>query len=191
MMTRMHLYIAVCALSILCLLCGCLGNSTVAPTPAEGGIKDSTIYSFENEATFDAALTQLERQIARGEIEGENISVRQVNGVDLNISAYARSWIIGRETAEGSSLLIYNPREGWREEPWMVPLPEEEIKLDEIVSPTELYAGNEQVIGEAMAAANVTKTDLELSGMNYTVIVRSSTNISILSFYADTGEMVE
>jgi hypothetical protein len=190
-MTRMHLYIAVCALSILCLLCGCLGNSTVAPTPAEGGIKDSTIYSFENEATFDAALTQLERQIARGEIEGENISVRQVNGVDLNISAYARSWIIGRETAEGSSLLIYNPREGWREEPWMVPLPEEEIKLDEIVSPTELYAGNEQVIGEAMAAANVTKTDLELSGMNYTVIVRSSTNISILSFYADTGEMVE
>ena len=191
MMTRMHLYIAVCALSILCLLCGCLGNSTVAPTPAEGGIKDSTIYSFENEATFDAALTQLERQIARGEIEGENISVRQVNGVDLNISAYARSWIIGRETAEGSSLLIYNPREGWREEPWMVPLPEEEIKLDEIVSPTELYAGNEQVIGDAMAAANVTKTDLELSGMNYTVIVRSSTNISILSFYADTGEMVE
>jgi hypothetical protein len=191
MMTRMHLYIAVCALSILCLLCGCLGNSTVAPTPAEGGIRDSTIYSFENEATFDAALTQLERQIARGEIEGENISVRQVNGVDLNISAYARSWIIGRETAEGSSLLIYNPREGWREEPWMVPFPEEEIKLDEIVSPTELYAGNEQVIGEAMAAANVTKTDLELSGMNYTVIVRSSTNISILSFYADTGEMVE
>ena len=191
MMTRMHLYIAVCALSILCLLCGCLGNSTVAPTPAEGGIRDSTIYSFENEATFDAALTQLERQIARGEIEGENISVRQVNGVDLNISAYARSWIIGRETAEGSSLLIYNPREGWREEPWMVPLPEEEIKLDEIVSPTELYAGNEQVIGDAMAAANVTKTDLELSGMNYTVIVRSSTNISILSFYADTGEMVE
>jgi hypothetical protein len=191
MMTRMHLYIAVCALSILCLLCGCLGNSTVAPTPAEGGIKDSTIYSFENEATFDAALTQLERQIARGEIEGENISVRQVNGVDLNISAYARSWIIGRETTEGSSLLIYSPREGWREESWMVPLPDEEITLDDIVSPTELYAQNEQVIGDAMAAANVSKTDLELTGMNYTVIVRSSTNISTLSFYADTGEMVE
>ena len=190
-MTRMHLYIAVCALLLLCLLCGCMGNSSVAPTPAEGGIKDSTIYSFENEATFEKAINQLERQVARGEIEGENTSVRQVNGVDLNISAYARSWIIGRETGKGSSLLIYNPREGWREEPWMVPLPEEEINLDEIVSPTELYAQNERVIGDAMAAANVSKSDLELSGMNYTVIIRSSTNISTLSFYADTGEMVE
>lgn len=192
MMRNMRLQVLmILFLGIFCLFGGCTQDATqTIEAPPDGGISEITPYSADQRSNFEEARAELELANARGLLNTDNMTIHHINGVNVDINGSAESWVLGVARGENFSLLIFNSRNGWREEPWPFPLEEQALLIDLVLSPTDLYAHQQDLIMREMIAQNVSASDLELNENTYTVLIRSSTNISILMFNAETGELV-
>jgi hypothetical protein len=176
---------------IFCLFCGCV---TTPPGDASGGqnggISEITDQKADLQVSFGEAMADAALIDARGLSGSGGVPVYLVIGADVDASGDARSWMFGIRENGDPFILIYNA-DGWERVPWSGPLPEAPVDLDSVISPAELYRLQGDAIGQEMEDLNASVADLELADSIYSVKIRTATDISVLSFYSDTGGMVE
>ncbi len=73
---------------------------------------------------------------------------------------------------------------------WNVTLPSEEIILDTIVTPDNLFSQNKAVISGNPSPAIPERWDLELQRGIYTLTITSGSSTRILTFNATTGALI-
>jgi hypothetical protein len=185
---RIHIFLALVLVSV-CIVCGCTSPSAEDNSYYEG-ITEKTETFWYPKVTFDDAMLALDIFSARGVLDTEGIAIYQVNGVDVDINGDASAWILGIRRNGEISLLIYSA-EAWREYEWSEPLPAPEIDLNRTISPGELFEKQRVLIEDAMLEIDVADADLELTDNKYTIAFRSKTESRILSFSADTGELIK
>ena len=168
-----------------------LTPTPTAPVTGEQGTEPSgEIIPNEDGKTLDQAMEDLEIQNAEGLIEAENMTIYQVMGTGVGIEGHADSWIIGGREEGESILYSYDYYSGWNKMSWPGPLTEEEVNLEKIISPQDLYSKNSAIISEKYRNSGVTYSDLFLKDGVYTIAIRDGTKITELKFNADTGELI-
>jgi hypothetical protein len=176
---------------IFCLFCGCV---TTPPGDASGGqnggITEITDPKSDVRVSFEEAVVDATLVDARGLYGSGGVPVYLVIGADVDVRGDARSWMFGIRENGDPKILIYDA-DGWERVPWNGPLPESSIDLEGVISPEELYRLQGEVIGQEMEFLDASVADLELADSIYSVKIRAATDISVLSFYSDTGGMVE
>ena len=151
-------YILVLVLVSLCLICGCTSSPTGAGD-SSGSIHEITDFDSQVKYTFEEAMDDIDYLVNTGVLAGENVTVYQINGAGVDVNGSATSWILGiRE--KGEVLLLTYGKEGWDTTPWIGPLPEVEIDLDTLVSPTVLYETQRGIIEDKMNQTEVSHTDV-------------------------------
>jgi len=117
-------------------------------------------------------------------------TIYYIHGTNLDVSGNASSWIFGVRHSGGTELLAYD-RSGWKTIPWNVSLLSEEIAVDRIVSPGNLFSQNNAVILTNPSTAIPERRDLDLIRGVYTLTITSGSKDRILTFNAATGELIK
>ncbi|MBN1432575.1 MAG: hypothetical protein JW931_07350 [Methanomicrobiaceae archaeon] len=168
-----------------------LTPTPTASIPGEQGTEPSgEIIPNEDGKTLDQAMEELEIQNSEGLLEAENMTIYQVMGTRVGIEGNADSWILGARQEGESILYSYDYYSGWNKMSWPGPLTEEEVNLETIISPEDLYRKNSAIISEKYRNSGVSYSDLFLKDGVYTVAIRDGSNITELKFKADTGELI-
>jgi len=110
-------------------------------------------------------------------------------GLDVDRSGNARSWIFGVRHTNGTEMLAYD-QSGWIKILWDAPPGSEEIEVDNIVSPAQLFRQNAAIIFINPSNKSSDKRDLELKQGVYTLTITSGSTSRILTFNATTGELI-
>jgi hypothetical protein len=185
---------------LFCLLAGCSSpptgpspNHTVPATTAEpqvtgGGISDVTVEESPRLSKLADALHDLTSTTMPPEFNASELKVHQVNGIGVDRNGEAQMWVLGAYQGV-STLLIYTDGE-WRMVEWQGTLPSEEIDLSAIILPDVLYGNQSSLLEQALTRHNTGTSNLEIVGNTYTITVTSSGTITILSFNAQTGELL-
>lgn len=172
------------AVCIFCTACGCLG----AAPPSSGGITPVDLPE-SGTRTLTGALAELNLLKGDGGLNITGMSMHQVLGTHVDLDGRAATWVLGLEDGEEVHWLTFGLM-GWKEISLGVPLPGEEVLLDEILSPEDLLSRQEGVLRPVMERLGAETVDLALAEGVYTVTVRSDAGMETLAFRADTGEVV-
>lgn len=176
-------------IAVVCILsaaCGCLGAS---PAPASGSITPIELPDTPAAFTLAGVLAELDLLDAEGGLAVAGASIHQVLGTGVDLDGRAASWALGLRDGEEVRWLTFGPA-GWQEISLPAPLPEEEVNVTAILSPEDLFAGQEEVLRPVMGRLSADTVDLSLAEGVYSVTVRSSAGMEVLAFWADTGEVV-
>ena len=123
----------------------------------------------------------------------ESVTVKTIYYIlarDVDDSGNAKSWVFGVNYGEGARLLIYD-KSGWTAFPKSnTTLPSEEIVVDHIVSPGNLFTQNKAVILSTSSSANPERRDLELQEGIYKLTLYSGSKGTIITFNATTGVLI-
>ena len=115
--------------------------------------------------------------------------MHQVLGTGVEIDGQAASWALGLQDGEEIRWLTYGPA-GWQEISLPAPLPADEVRIADILSPEDLLRGLEDMFRPVMERLGADTVDLALAGGVYSVTIRSDAWMETLSFEADTGEVI-
>ena len=107
---------------------------------------------------------------------------------DLDEQGNATSWIFGVSGINGQEFLVKD-RAGWTTIE-KVTLPSEQIFLDTIVTPENLFIQNRAVIFKNPSPAVPERRDLELQRGVYTLTIVSGNSTKSLTFNATTGALI-
>ena len=140
-------------------------------------------------SSFDEAKSTI------GEIPGLAIDskghyqVSYVQGQNLDENGQAERWLFEVKTNQGKELRVFD-RNGWTVIPWAVDNSMEEIKIDEIKSPSLLFSENRQLILQNGSASSAVR-EIELRGNVYTLTIKSPDAAAVMVFDATTGALIE
>ncbi len=176
----------IATICIFCAACGCLG---AAPLPTGGGITPIDLPEPPAASTLAGALAELDLLGAEGGLNVAGASVHQVLGTGVDIDGQAASWALGLQDGEEIRWLTYGPA-GWQEISLPAPLPADEVRIADILSPEDLLRGREDMFRPVMERLGADTVDLALAGGVYSVTIRSDAGMETLSFEADTGEVI-
>lgn len=117
------------------------------------------------------------------------IRVFYIQGTGLDTTGRSAQWMMGVNLTSGTMLMISDPR-GWTRIPWSSRLPAQEIPLDKIISPEELFAKNkDSILSDSSLSISETR-DLDLREGVYSLTITSGGSVRYLTFDAITGEPV-
>ena len=109
---------------------------------------------------------------------------------DVDDSGNAMSWVFGVNYGVGDKLLIYD-KSGWTAFPKSnSTLPSEEIAVNHIVSPGNLFIQNKAVILSTPPQTIPERRDLELQRGIYKLTIYSGSTGRVLTFNAITGALI-
>ena len=156
-------------LGVLALLCsGCtipLGTSS----DGTGGLTDVTVYEKEH-TTLDEAMAAL-RKAEQDELQDlVGMKITQVMGVRVDREGKARTWTLGFQGLNSTKFLEFHAGD-WTRLDLQLPLPEQEILFDQVLSPDRLYLTQKDRIKEALDRHGATESDLLLAGVGAGVLV--------------------
>jgi hypothetical protein len=157
--------------------------------PASGSMEDITSRN-PPKVSLESAMASLPVAEQEGDIDMGGMALHQVWGFGVDSSGLAKTWVLGMQGEGKNSLLTYSEGE-WRGLDMDVSLPQEEVKMNELVSPQALFRNgkNADRIVREMNRLKTNECDLSLGGGTYLIIVHSATESSPISFNAKTGEM--
>lgn len=211
MADRFNIIIIILLIAGICGICGCITIKEVdydqylkdngyyrpsvtpvpqaAALPPHGQEYPDDIPSNDDGISFNQAMNKLEMFDSEGMIDASNMTIYQIIATGADINGRADSWMLGVKNDNGAVLYSYE-RDGWIETGWPGPLTGEEIVIDEIISPEELFGTNNGVIAENYRGAGVTRSDIFLKNGVYTIALNGKDRITELRFKADTGELI-
>jgi hypothetical protein len=117
----------------------------------------------------------------------ETISIRFIQGMNIDTSGNARVWTFGVQTKTGNELRAYD-QSGWTIIPLNETFSSGEIVLDHIISPSALIEMNRDAISQ-MSSSGASLRNVELNDGVYTITFRGTPKI--LRFDATTGAPIE
>jgi hypothetical protein len=147
-------------------------------------VEESYFMSLDN--AFSSLFLHLS-----GSAEGSarNVSVRYIQGINLDISGKAEHWMFGVSLPSGSSLFL-SDKTGWTATPWSSRLPEKEVRVGTFISPEDLFVKNKNSILPDPSTAGSDTRELDLRGGVYSLTITSGGSTRYLTFNATTGEPV-
>jgi hypothetical protein len=186
MMRSFRLYSIFALLVVLALLCSGCSIFSQGSSGGNGGLSDITVYTKER-TTLDEAITSL-RNAEQDELQDlVGMKITQVMGVRVDKDGKARTWTLGFRGLNSTKVLEFHAGD-WTRLDLDLPLPDQEILLDQIIPPEQLYAAKKDRIKEALDQHGATDSDLLLAGDVYTITVPSTSGTTVLMFDARTGE---
>jgi len=180
------------ALVVLVLCSACVFSPPAEQKPQqEGGLTQVNVPVESSRISFEAALQKLKDYRANavnGSVSVKTIYYFSAKGVDD--SGNAVSWVFGVKNTTTTELFIYNGK-SWTVIPWIITtLPSEEIAVDHIVSPGNLFTRNKAVILSSPSSTIPEWRDLELQKGIYKLTIFSGSTSRILTFNATTGALI-
>jgi len=170
-----------------------MGCSSTAPQSQENQSTSLTINtSDESSATsFDDAVYSL-RNVDFGPVTGNSTDLTShiliVQGSRLTPVGDAANWLFFVERANKTYVVNFN-KNGNSVSPWGGKVPDEEIMVDLIIHPVDLFRNNRDLIFTSSSAISETR-DLTLSKGNYTLSVASENGTRVMVFDATTGALI-
>jgi hypothetical protein len=187
MMRSFRLYSSLSVLVVLALLCSGCSVPGQGSSGGNGGHSDITVSPMER-TTLDEAISSL-RKAERDELQDlVGMKITQVMGVRVDLDGKARTWTLGFKGLNSTKVLEYHAGD-WTRLDLELPLPDEEILIDQLIPPEQLYAARRDRIREALDRHGATESDLLLARGVYTITVPSPSGTTVLIFDARTGEM--
>jgi hypothetical protein len=165
---------------------GLAGVPTVTPRSGEP-IMDITSRNVPK-VSLAGVMAALPDAAADAGIDVTGLTTTRIWGYGVDSSGLARTWVLGMQ-GEGRTLLLSFSEGQFRELDIPTPLPQEEVKVREIVTPEELFRKNLNRIVQEMNRLRVGESDITLDAHSYQVIIHSPQESTSLSFSARTGEL--
>ncbi|MDD1653679.1 MAG: hypothetical protein LUQ64_03950 [Methanomicrobiales archaeon] len=157
----------------------------MTPSGGGGGVTDITVYK-EGYSSLDEAMASFHRVEQEQFPDLAGMEITQVMGVRVSSEGKARTWTLGFRGLNSTKVLEYHAGD-WTRLDLDLPLPDQAIRLDQVLSPDRLYATQKARIKEVLDRQGTTESDLLLAGDVYTLTVPSTSGTSVLRFDARTG----
>ncbi|MGA2934763.1 MAG: hypothetical protein ABSD81_06380 [Methanomicrobiales archaeon] len=154
----------------------------------EGPIQDITSRNAPK-VSLEDAIGSLPAAEQEGSIDTNGMTINEVWGYGVDSAGLARTWVLGMQGAGKTTLLAYSEGE-WTVLDLPTTLPQEEVKIKELVSPQDLFRQNLNTIVKEMNRLRVGESDLTLDQDTYQIAIHSALERSTLSFNAKTGELI-
>jgi hypothetical protein len=185
-------------LLLLLLQAGCISIGPPPPredqTPKTTQTREAPFQDITSrnapKISLEDALATLPAAEQEGIIDMNGMIITKVWGYGVDSAGLARTWVLGIRGAGRTTLLAYG--EGaWQVLDLPTTLPQEEVKIKELISPQDLFRRNLNVIGREMNHLMVDEANpLTLENGTYQVTIQSASESSTLSFNAKTGELI-
>jgi hypothetical protein len=184
---------AVFAISALIALILC-SACTFLPTgeTQEGGLVQVTVPSESTRISFDTAYQKLReyRTVTYNQSSITSEKIYYIIAKETDDQGKAASWGFGMNDDAGSRLLIFDSN-GWTDIPLSnLSLPSEEIIVDHIVPPGNIFSENRAVIVGISPPSTAELRELELKESIYTLTISSDGNVRVIKFNATTGALI-
>jgi hypothetical protein len=164
-------------------------KSTPAGQAGEGPIQDITSRNAPK-VSLDDAIVSLPAAEQEGGFDVKGMTITMIWGYGVDSAGLARTWVLGMQ-GEGKTTLLTYSEGGWTVLDLPTNLPQEEIKIKELISPQDLFKRNLiSIVGE-MNRLRINECDLTLEENTYQITIHSESERSTLSFNAKTGEKVK
>lgn len=154
----------------------------------EGPIQDITSRNAPK-VSLDDAIGALPAAAQEGGIDINGMTITRIWGYGVDSAGLARTWVLGMQGGGKTSLLTYSEGE-YKVLDLPTTLPQEEVKIKELISPQDLFRRNLNTIIKEMNRLRVGESDLTLDQNTYQVTIHSASESSTLSFNAKTGELI-
>jgi hypothetical protein len=184
---------AILALFILSLCSACVSQSSPNQTSGQNvGLTQINVPSESTRISFDTAQQKFKEYSAVTFNESliNKEKLYYILAKDVDDQGKATSWIFGVNHVAGSKLLIFDTI-GWTNINLNnSELPSEEIVIDHIVPPSNVFSENKAaIIGNAPLPTPELR-ELELKGDIYTLTITSGGTVRTLKFNAISGAMI-
>ena len=184
---------AIFALFVFSLCSACVTQPPENQTSQQNtGLAQVTVPSESTRISFDTAQQKFKeyRAVSFNESSINKEKLYYFLAKDVDDQGKATSWIFGVNHGAGSRLLIFDTT-GWTNINLNnSDLPSEEIVIDRIVTPSNVFAENKAaIIGNAPPSTPELR-ELELKGGIYTLTITSGSTVRTLKFNAISGAMV-
>ena len=163
------------------------GTPKSTPT-GDGSIQDITSRSAPK-VSLDAVIGSLPIAQQEGVIDIEGMTITKIWGYGVDSAGLARTWVLGMQGGGKITLLSYSEGE-YKVLDLPTTLPQEEVKIKELISPEDLFRRNLNTIIPEMSRLRVGESDLTLDQNTYQITIHSASESSTLSFNAKTGELI-
>jgi len=177
------------ATSILSMGC----SSTVQPSQENQNSSITVNNSYESAATsFEDAVSSLngvDFGLGTGNATDSVNHILIVQGSRLGSTGNAANWLLFVKRANRTYVVNFN-RNGNSVSPWGGKVPDNEIVVDQIVHPSDLFSNNRDVILATSHPDAPDTRDLTLSKGNYTLSITSGYGARVLVFNATTGALI-
>ncbi|MGD1005008.1 MAG: hypothetical protein ABR887_06240 [Methanoregulaceae archaeon] len=138
---------------------------------------------------FEEAVNQLSTFLLENKGISSNYSIYYIRGTNLENDGRALKWMFGI-TYENQSAMMYYDQAGWQSILWQGGLPEKEIVIGSILSPSEIIQKNIGIIFGSNPSQNNRIERLELNNGIYTLTVYRQDMKQIFSFDAVSGVLI-
>jgi hypothetical protein len=166
------------------------GDLKSVPTSpiGEGPIQDITSRNAPK-VSLDDAISSLPAAVQEGGFDIKGMTITKVWGYGVDSAGLGKTWVLGMQRSGKTTLLTFSEGE-YRVLDLPTTLPEEEVKIKELISPQDLFRRNLISIVREMNRLKVGECDLTLDQNTYQVTIHSASESSTLSFNAKTGELI-
>jgi len=149
---------------------------------------DAPLYSFEDVAARADAIAFDNGNMTNLNTTQDN-HILYIRGRNLNEVADAESWAFAVRHGNLSSVVTYD-RYGESIVDWPSGFPGQEIPLNQIIPPKELFYRNMALISNGGQANITISKDLTLTGSNYTLTLSGNGKVRTLQFDALSGALI-
>jgi hypothetical protein len=163
-------------------------GSLKSPQADEGSIQDITSRNAPKVSLNDA-IGSLPAAEQEGGIDIGGMVITKIWGYGVDSGGLARTWVLGMQGGGKTTLLSYTEGE-YKVLDLPTTLPQEEMKIKELVSPQDLFRRNLNTIVREMNRLRVGESDLTMDRNTYQVTIHSASESSTLIFNARTGELM-
>ena len=186
-----HAIFVISTLVVLVMCSACVLPSADQKPQQDGGLTQVTVPEETSRISFEEAYQNLkDYHIDSSSGLTESKKIYYILAKDVDESGTAMSWVFGVNYGSGDRLLIYE-KSGWTVFPRSnSTLPSEEIVVDRIISPGNLFTINKAIIASTSSSTNPERRDLELQEGIYTLTLYSGSKGRILTFNATTGALI-
>lgn len=160
---------------------GCITNisESAPPTPIGEGFKDVTtepLHSISmNEAISELNSTQM-----------EPYHIHYIRGENVDSNGLAQRWTFGIKQKTINNFFIYDGS-GITSVPWKSWMPVNEIFVNEILTPDDLFKMHASTLLPYFENGNVSHSNLEIVDKEYHIIFESGDSQVTLCFDSQTG----
>ena len=174
-----------------CLLGGGQAQSQTTRVPVTGS--GNTPMNIPEErpvySSFDEARSTIGELPGLASDSNGHFQVYFIQGQNLDENGQAERWLFEVKTGSGKELRVFD-RNGWTVIPWNVDNAMENISIDEIKSPSELFDQSKSLILQNGSVSSAVR-EIELRGNVYTLTIKSPDTSAVMIFDATTGALIE
>jgi hypothetical protein len=147
----------------------------------------SLMYNFEDVAK---RVKEIEFDNSSGTSQNttQDLHIQYISGRNMNETGEAASWMFAIRHGNISSVATFD-RYGETVVDWPAGFPGQEISLDQIVPPKELFDRNRALLFSPPEDNITVSRDLTLTGNNYTITITGHGKIRVLEFDAKSGAL--